>query len=87
MITAHERSDIIHIMKMNRLFMSDSDTVELCFNGQFKDKDYQITVLVLEELPQLSIKENEEVVVNKTVKSIDDLKIFLEEQLYKYLEV
>ena len=87
MITAHERSDIIHIMKMNRLSLSTSDTAELCFDGQFKDKEYQITVLVLEELPQVSIKQNGEVVVNKTVKSIDDLKIFLEEQLYKYLEV
>ena len=48
MITNHERSDIIHVMKMNRLSLNGSDTTELCFNGQFKDKDYQITILVLE---------------------------------------
>lgn len=87
MITAHERSDIIHIMKMNRLSLSDSDTAELCFNGQVKEKDYQITILVLEDLPQISIKENGAIVVNEMIKSIDDLKIFLEEQLYKYMEV
>lgn len=87
MITAHERSDIIHIMKMNRLFMSDSDTVELCFNGQFKDKDYQITVLVLEDLPQVLIKQNQQVILNTSLKSVEDLKIFLEERLYKFLEV
>jgi hypothetical protein len=74
-------------MKMNRLSLSDSDTAELCFNGQFKDKDYQITVLVLDDLPQVSIKQNGAIVLNETMKSIDDLKVFLEEQLYKYLEV
>jgi hypothetical protein len=37
-------------MKMNRFSLSDSDTAELCFNGQFKEKDYQITILVLERL-------------------------------------
>jgi hypothetical protein len=74
-------------MKMNRLFLSDSDTAELCFNGRFKDKDYQISILVLEDLPQVSIKENGTILVNETMKSIDDLKIFLEESLYKYLEV
>jgi hypothetical protein len=87
MITVHERSDIIHIMKMNRLSLSYSDSAELCFHGQIKDKDYQITILVLEDFPRLSIKQNEAVVANETLKSIDDLKIFLEEHLYKYLEV
>jgi hypothetical protein len=74
-------------MKMNRLSLSNSDTAELCFSGQVKDKDYQVTILVLEDLPRLSIKQDGEVVVNETMKSIDDLKIFLEERLYKYMEV
>jgi hypothetical protein len=87
MITAYERSDIIHIMKMNRLTLSDSDTAQLQFNEQVKGKDYQITILVLEDLPRISIKQNGAVVFNETVKSVDDLKIFLEERLYKYLEV
>ncbi len=87
MITAYERSDIIHIMKMNRLTLSDSDTAQLQFNGQVKGKDYQITILALEDLPRVSIKQNGAVVFNETVKSVDDLKIFLEERLYKYLEV
>jgi hypothetical protein len=72
---------------MNRLTLSDSDTVELCFNGQFKDKDYQITVLILEDLPQVFIKQNQQVIHNTSLKSVDDLKIFLEERLYKFLEV
>ena len=87
MTTAYERSDIIHIMKMNRLTLSGSDSVELCFNGQVKDKDYQITILIVEDSPQVSIKQNGAVILNETVKSIDDLKIFLEERLYKYMEV
>ena len=87
MITTYERSDIIHIMKMNRLALSDSDTAHLSFNGQVKGKDYQITILVVEDLPRVSIKQNGEVVFKDTVKSVDDLKIFLEERLYKYLEV
>ena len=86
-MTAYERSDIIHIMKMNRFALSDSDTAHLQFNGQVKGKDYRITILVVEDLPQIFIKQDGEVFFNETVKSIDDLKIFLEERLYKYLEV
>lgn len=85
MMTTHERSDIIHIMKMNRLVLIDSDTAHLSFNSQVKGKDYQITILVIAGLPQVSIKQNGEVVFKDTVKSVDDLKIFLEERLYKYL--
>ena len=87
MISAYERSDLIHIMKMNRFTLSDSDTAHLEFCRQVKGKDYQITILVMEGLPQIFIKQGGRVIINETVKSIDDLKIFLEEQLYKYLEV
>jgi len=85
MMTTYERSDIIHIMKMNRLTLSDSDTAQMEFNGQVKGKDYRITILVVEDLPQVSIKQDGEVIYSETIKSIDDLKIFLEERLYKYL--
>ncbi len=87
MMTTYERSDIIHIMKMNRFTLNDSDTAHLEFSGQVKGKDYRITILVVEDLPQIFIKQNGKMVFEDTVKSIDDLKIFLEEQLYKYLEV
>jgi len=87
MITAMERLDLIHIMKMNRFTLSDSDTAQLEFGGQVKGKDYQINILVVEDLPQVFLKRDGEVVFNETVKSVDDLKIFLEERLYKYLEV
>ncbi len=87
MMTTYERSDIIHIMKMNRLTLSDSDTAQLEFNSQVKGKDYRIRILVVEDLPQIFIKQNGEVIYSETIKSIDDLKIFLGERLYKYLEV
>lgn len=87
MITSYERSDIIHIMKMNRFTLSDSDTAHLEFGGQVKEKNYQITILVVEDLPQVVIEQDGGAIFNDTVKSIDDLKIFLEERLYKYLEV
>ncbi len=87
MMTAYQRSDIIHIMKMNRLSLSDSDTAQLEFNGQVKGKNYRITILVVEDLPQIFIKRDGEVIYSETIKSIDDLKIFLEERLYKYLEL
>jgi hypothetical protein len=86
MMTTYERSDIIHIMKMNRLTLSDSDTAQLEFHGQVKGKNYRITILVVEDLPQIFIKRDGEVIYSETIKSIDDLKIFLEERLYKYLE-
>ena len=87
MITFYERFDIIHIMKMNRFTLSDSDTAQLEFSGQVKGKGYRIKILVVEDLPQVVIEQNGEAVFNDTVKSIDDLKIFLEERLYKYLDV
>jgi hypothetical protein len=87
MMTAYERSDIIHIMKMNRFTLNDSDTAHLAFCGRVKGKDYQIAILVVEDLPQIFVKQNGEAFLNETVKSIDDLKTFLEERLYKYLEV
>ena len=86
MMTAYERSDLIHIMKMNRFTLSDSDTAQLEFGGQVKGKNYEIAVLVVEDLPRISIEKNGEAVFNDTVKSIDDLKIFLEERLYKFFE-
>ncbi len=85
MMTTYERSDIIHIMKMNRLTLNDSDTAQLEFSGQTKGKNYRITILVTEDLPQIFIKRDGEVIYSETIKSIDDLKIFLEERLYKYL--
>lgn len=87
MMTAYERSDIVHIMKMNRFTLSDSDTANLEFGGQVKGKDFQVTILVVDDLPQVFIKQSGKTVLNETVKSVDDLKIFLEERLYKYLEV
>ncbi len=85
MMTTYERSDIIHIMKMNCLTLIDSDTAQLEFGSQVKEKNYRIKILVVENLPQIFIKQNGEVIYSETVKSIDDLKIFLKERLYKYL--
>ncbi len=85
MMTVHERSDILHIMKMNRFELNDSDTAQLHFNSSVKGKNYQITILVIESLPSITIKEAEGIIFSETVKSVDDLKIFLEERLYLYL--
>ncbi len=85
MMTVHERSDILHIMKMNRFELIDSDTAQLRFDSSVKDKDYQITILVIENLSSVTIKQKDKTVFSETVKSVDDLKIFLEERLYKYL--
>ena len=87
MMTNYERSDIIYIMEMNRFALTDSDTAHLEFGGQVKGKSYKIKILVVEDLPRISIQQNGAVVFNETVKSIDDLKMFLEERLYKYLEL
>lgn len=87
MITAYERSDIIHMMKMNRLALNDSDTAQLSFHGQVKGKDYQVTILIIEDLPKIFIKQNGVTLFDGMMKSVDDLKIFLEERMYKYLEV
>ncbi len=86
MINSYERSDIIHIMKMNRFALSDSDTAHLTFTGRFKDKDYMVSIVAVENEPQVIVKQNETVKVSEMVKSVDDLKIFLEERLYQYLD-
>lgn len=86
MITTHGRSDIIHIMKMYRFTSTDFDTVNLTFGRSEKEKDYTVEILATEIEPQVKVKENESLIVNETVKSIDDLKIFLEERLYQYLK-
>jgi len=85
MMTIYERSDILHIMKMNRFELTDSDTAQLSFNSSVKGKNCQITILVIESLPSITIKEAEGIIFSETVKSVDDLKIFLEERLYLYL--
>ena len=85
MISRYESSDIIHIMKMNRFALSDSDTAHLNFIGSFKEKDYTVGILVAENEPQVIIKQNQLLILRETVKSIDDLKIFLEERLYQHI--
>ncbi len=84
-MTAHECSDILHIMKMNRFELIDSDTALFRFEHALKNENYQVTILVIENLPSVTIKQNDKTVFSETVKSVDDLKIFLEELLYLYL--
>lgn len=87
MNSAYERSDLIPIMKMNRFTLSDSDRAQLEFSGQVKGKVNRITILVVEHLPQIFIKQGGKVILSETIKSIGDLKIFLEGRVYKCLEV
>lgn len=86
MITSYERSDIIHIMKINRLTLVDSDTAHLQFSGQVATNDYRVNIAAVEDLPQVFIERNGEAVCRKTFKSVDDLKIFLEEQMYQFVK-
>ena len=85
-MTSYERSDLIYIMKMNRFSLSDSDTAHLDFSGHVNGKTYQVSILVIEDCPTILLKREGTVILNETLKSIDDLKIFLEERLYKYFE-
>ena len=84
-MSSYERSDIIHIMKMNRFVLTESDTAHLTFSGSFKEKEFTVAVLATDIEPQVIVKQNKSVIVSETVKSVDDLKIFLEERLYQYL--
>jgi hypothetical protein len=61
-------------MKMNRFTLNDSDTAQLEFGGQVQGKSYKIKILVVEDLPRISIEKNGEAVLHDTVKSVDDLK-------------
>ena len=86
MISTYERSDLIHIMKMHHFTLFDADTAQLNFSGQVKGKEYEVNLLVIEDLPSVVIKQNGELLHSETVKSVDDMKIFLDEQLYNYIE-
>jgi hypothetical protein len=85
MINSYERSDIIHIMRMNRFVLTDSDTTNLTFAGSFKEKEFTVVILATDIEPQVIVKHNKSVIMSETVKSVDDLKIFLEERLYRYI--
>ncbi len=85
MITSYERSDIIHIMKMNGFALIESDTARLTFSGSFEEKDFTVAILAVENEPQVTVKRNKSMILSETIKSIDDLKIFLEERLYRHL--
>jgi hypothetical protein len=86
MMTGSERDDLLHIMKMNRFVLQEADSAHMNFIQNGNGKDYEISILVIEELPSIAIKENGEMKDSETPISVDDLKIFLEERLYKYLE-
>jgi hypothetical protein len=73
-------------MKMHRFALGDADTAQLNFSGQVKGKKYEVNLLVIEDLPSVVIKQNGMLLHSETVKSVDDMKIFLDEQLYNYIE-
>jgi hypothetical protein len=72
-------------MKMNRFSLTDSDTVHLTFNGNSKENDCSVKILTVENEPQIITKQNKLMILSETVKSVDALKIFLEERLNSYL--
>lgn len=86
MLSSYERSDIIHIMKMNRFVLTESDSAQLLFGTRLNDKNYQVNILMIENHPQIIIKKDGRTAFNEIIKSVDDLKIFLEEKFYKFLD-
>jgi hypothetical protein len=86
MITSYERADLLHIMRMNRFDLKDANAAQLSFSQQIGNEDYEIGILVVEDLPIVTIKRNGQIKHSEIPKSVGDMKIFLEERLYKYLE-
>ena len=87
MISPHEKDDLLHIMKMNRFILTDSDSAQLIFSGQINDEKYKVKILVIEDQMHTIVERNEKKIYNELIKSVDDLKIFLEERFYQFLEV
>lgn len=85
-MTSYERDDLIHIMKMNRLALQESDSAHLRFAGQLDQANYEVNIITVENLPTLIIKRDETISFQDTLRSIDDLKIFLDERLYQFLK-
>jgi 5-methylthioribose kinase len=81
MITSYDRTDLLHIIKLNRFMLQESDTAQLNFTRQISGEDYKIGILVIEDLPSVTIKRNGHIKNNEIPKSVDDLKLFLEESL------
>ena len=86
MITSYERDDLLHIMKINRFVLKDSDPAQMSFIQKINGEGYEINILMIEDLPSVTIKQNGEIKYSETQKSVEDLKIFLDESLYRYLE-
>lgn len=86
MINSYDCAALIRVMKINRLTLSEADMAHLTFNGRMSGGDYEITVLVIEDTPLINVKKDGSPVHSETVRSADDLKILLEERLYKYFE-
>jgi len=68
MISPYERSDLIHIKKMNGLTLADTDSARLEFAGQINGNNYRVKILAVESLPQLVVRFNGEVVQRNAPK-------------------
>ena len=62
MISSHERTELIHIMRINRLALGEADTAHLTFNGRTGGSDYEITVLIVEDTPPVVIRKDDTLV-------------------------
>lgn len=86
MINSYERDDLLHIMKINRFTLKEADSAQLSFTKQINGVSYSLEILIIEDLPSVTIKCDGEITYSESPKSIDDLKIFLEERLYQFVE-
>jgi hypothetical protein len=84
-MTSYERDDLIHIMKMNRLALQESDSAHLRFSGQLNQSNFEVNIITVGGLPTLTIKREDTISFQDTLRSVDDLKIFFDERLYQFL--
>lgn len=86
MITSYERDNLLHIMNMNRFVLQEADSAQMNFVRKVNGKDYEISILIIEDLPSVTIKQNGQIKHSETLENVDDLTIFLEERLYRYFD-
>jgi hypothetical protein len=59
MNSSYERDDLLHIMKMNRFALKEADSAQMSFIRQLGGKDYQLDILVIEDLPIVTISKTD----------------------------
>ena len=83
MISADERADLIHILKMKHFALATEDASQLLFTRSAEAEEnirFSITINSRDDLPVMEIQRTGNVIFLESFKSVDDLKIFLEDK-------